>query len=74
MGLHNATQKIVADKLKMSYQKVPNLMAKRGEADRDKPLFAGKRKMGKATIVTLIYPPPIQKQQSKTPTNNQTPR
>ena len=37
----------------MNYQKVPNLMAKRGEADRDiqtkmpKHLVAGKRKIGK---------------------------
>jgi nucleolar GTP-binding protein len=51
--LRNATQKIVVDKLKMNYQKVPNLMAKRGEADRDiqtkmpKHLVAGKRKIGK---------------------------
>ena len=38
-----------------NFQKMPNLMAKRGEADRDiqtkmpKHLFAGKRSMGKAS-------------------------
>ncbi|KAJ3253877.1 Nucleolar GTP-binding protein 1 [Boothiomyces macroporosus] len=54
MGLRNVKQKIEADKLKNNYQKLPNLMAKRGESDRaiqtkmPKHLFAGKRKMGSA--------------------------
>ncbi|KAJ3320018.1 Nucleolar GTP-binding protein 1 [Boothiomyces sp. JEL0866] len=54
MGLRNVKQKIEADKLKNNYQKLPNLMAKRGESDRaiqtklPKHLFAGKRKMGTA--------------------------
>ncbi len=41
--------------MKKQMQKIPNLMAKRGEADRDiqtkmpKHLFSGKRKMGKTS-------------------------
>ena len=41
--------------MKKNFQKMPNLMAKRGEADRDiqtkmsKHLFAGKRSLGKAS-------------------------
>ncbi|KAJ3270190.1 Nucleolar GTP-binding protein 1 [Terramyces sp. JEL0728] len=55
MGLRSVKQKIEADKLKNNYQKLPNLMAKRGESDRaiqtkmPKHLFAGKRKMGSAS-------------------------
>ncbi|KAJ3000349.1 Nucleolar GTP-binding protein 1 [Globomyces sp. JEL0801] len=53
-GLRNIKQKLDADKMKKDFQKAPNLMAKRGEADRQiqtkmpKHLFAGKRSMGKA--------------------------
>ncbi|KAH6564568.1 hypothetical protein BASA62_007793 [Batrachochytrium salamandrivorans] len=53
MGLRNIKQKVEADLLKKKIQKIPNLYAKRGEADREilvkkpKHLLSGKRGMGK---------------------------
>ncbi|KAJ3351103.1 Nucleolar GTP-binding protein 1 [Kappamyces sp. JEL0680] len=49
LGLKNEKQKLDADKIKKNYQKMSNLMAKRGESDRQiqtkmpKHLFSGKR-------------------------------
>ncbi|KAL2917142.1 Nucleolar GTP-binding protein 1 [Polyrhizophydium stewartii] len=53
MGLRNVKQKVEAENLKKKAQKMPNLYAKRGEADREiqvkrpKHLYTGKRGMGK---------------------------
>ncbi|KAK9753646.1 Nucleolar GTP-binding protein 1 [Basidiobolus ranarum] len=53
MGLRNVKQKLNAVKIQKKSQRTNNLLAKRGEADRDiltkmpKHLFAGKRGMGK---------------------------